>query len=104
VRESLRKIGSKGTDPKEIENRLASVSEKEKWGRSTFDHYRYLASLSYRLGILNRKVTTNPARPVRHCREGDNRVRFLSEEEEKKSSESGAGEVAGAPARTGSRY
>jgi len=41
-------------------------------------------SLSYRLGILNRKVTSNPARSVTHRREDNNRVRFLTEEEEKK--------------------
>lgn len=45
--------------------------------------YRSLVSLSYRLGILNRKVTTNPARSVTHRREDNNRVRFLTEEEEK---------------------
>jgi integrase len=41
-------------------------------------------SLSYRLGIRNRKVTTNPARSVTHRREDNNRVRFLTAEEEKK--------------------
>jgi hypothetical protein len=41
-------------------------------------------SLSYRLGIQNRKVTSNPARSVTHCREDNNRVRFLTVEEEKK--------------------
>jgi integrase len=41
-------------------------------------------SLSYRLGIQNRKVTTNPARSVTHRREDNNRVRFLTSEEEKK--------------------
>jgi integrase len=40
-------------------------------------------SLSYRLGILNRKVTTNLAGSVTHRREDNNRVRFLTEEEEK---------------------
>jgi hypothetical protein len=39
--------------PKEIESKLASVAEKEKWAPSTFN-YRSLVSLSYRLGILNR--------------------------------------------------
>jgi integrase len=33
--------------------------------------------------LLNRKVTTNPARSVTHRREDNNRVRFLAEEEEK---------------------
>jgi integrase len=70
--------------PKEIENTLARAAEKERWSPSTFNHYRSLMSLSYRLGILNRKVTTNPARSVTHRREDNNRVRFLTEDEEKK--------------------
>ena len=70
--------------PREIENALARAAEKHKWAASTFNHYRSLMSLSYRLGILNRKVTTNPARSVMHRREDNNRVRFLTEEEEKK--------------------
>ena len=41
-------------------------------------------SLSYRLGIQNRKVTLNPARSVTHRREDNNRVRFLTGEEDKK--------------------
>jgi hypothetical protein len=54
--------------PKEIEQKLARVAEKEKWAPSTFNHYRSLLSLSYRLGILNRKVTSNPARSVSPAR------------------------------------
>jgi integrase len=69
--------------PKEIEQRLSRVAEHEKWAPSTFNHYRSLMSLSYRLGILNRKVTMNPARSVTHRREDNHRVRFLTEEEEK---------------------
>ena len=41
-------------------------------------------SLSYRLGILNRKVISNPARSVMHRREDNNRIRFLTAEEKKK--------------------
>jgi len=70
--------------PREIEHALAIAAEKEKWAASTFNHYRSLMSLSFRLGILNRKVATNPARSVTHRREDNNRVRFLTEEEEKK--------------------
>ena len=69
--------------PKEIEKRLADVAEEEEWAASTFN-YRSLRSLSYRLGILNRKVTTNPARSVPHRFKDNGRVRFLTEEEEKK--------------------
>jgi integrase len=70
--------------PQEIEKTLARSADKEKWAPSTFNHYRSLMSLSYRLGILNRKVTSNPARSVTHRREDNNRVRFLSVEEEQK--------------------
>lgn len=70
--------------PKEIENALARAAEKERWAPSTFNHYRSLMSLSYRLGIQNRKVASNPARSVTHRREDNNRVRFLTAEEEKK--------------------
>jgi integrase len=70
--------------PKEIENILARAADKEEWAPSTFNHYRSLMSLSYRLGILNRRVTSNPARSVTHRREDNNRVRFLTEEEERK--------------------
>lgn len=70
--------------PQEIEKTLARAAEKEKWAASTFNHYRSPMSLSYRLGIQNRKVTSNPARSVTHRREDNNRVRFLTVEEEKK--------------------
>jgi integrase len=70
--------------PKEIENVLTRTAEKEKWAPSTFNHYRSLMSLSYRLGIQNRTVSTNPARSVMHRREDNNRVRFLTDAEEKK--------------------
>jgi integrase len=62
---------------------LARTAEKEKWAASTFNHCRSLVSLSYRLGILNRKVSSNATRSVTHRREDNNRVRFLTEEEEK---------------------
>jgi len=61
---------------------LARAAERERWAPSTFNHS--LTSLTDRLGILNRKVTTNPARSVTQRREGNNRVRFLTEDEENK--------------------
>ena len=70
--------------PKEIENRLARVALDEKWAASTFNHYRSLMSLTYRLAILNRKAATNPARSVPHRTEHNSRVRFLTVEEEKR--------------------
>ncbi len=70
--------------PQEIEKTLTRAADKEKWAPSTFNHYRSLMSLSYRLGIQNRNVSSNPVRSVAHRREDNNRVRFLTVEEEKK--------------------
>src|SRR2546421_5842360 len=69
--------------PREIENKLTKAAEKEKWAPSTFNHYRSLMSLSYRLGILNHKRPSNPARSLTHRLEDNNRVRFLTEDDEK---------------------
>jgi hypothetical protein len=80
-------FGSHAADelaPKEIEKTLAGAAEREEWAPSTFNHYRSLMSLTYRLAILNRKATANPARSVPHRREDNNRVRYLTNAEEKK--------------------
>jgi integrase len=77
VRESSRR----GIDTQRDRTLPGTRGGKGKWAPSTFNHYRSLMSLSYRLGILNRKVTSNPARSVTHRREDNKRVRFLTEEE-----------------------
>src|SRR5215813_5119076 len=64
--------------------RSRASGRERKVAPSTFNHYRSLMSLSYRLGIQNRRVSSNPARSVTHRREDNNRVRFLTAEEEKK--------------------
>jgi hypothetical protein len=70
--------------PREIEHKLARVAEKEKWASSTFNHYRSLMSLSYRLEILNRKGVSNPTRSVPHRRE-DNAFVFSAWKRKKNS-------------------
>jgi integrase len=70
--------------PMEIEDKLDSVAQEEVWAASTFNHYRSLVSLSYRLAIRNRKLTTNPARSISHRREDNSRIRYLSEDEEQR--------------------
>jgi integrase len=61
--------------------------ELERWLRSRFrtsattNRYKAFVSLCYREGIHNGKVTINPARQVRHRREGSGRLRFLIREE-----------------------
>jgi integrase len=54
------------------------------WTACTRNHYHNLVSLAFRLGIENEIVETNPARAVRREKQDNNRVRFLTPEEEKK--------------------
>lgn len=63
---------------REIEVRFQS----ERWSPATWNRYRALISLTYRLAIRAGKVKENPARLVQHKTENNGRVRFLSREEE----------------------
>lgn len=62
----------------EIESKLSDVAVEEKWAESTFNHYRSLLMLMYREARRAGKVSSNPARDVRHRKEHNARVRFLS--------------------------
>ena len=61
--------------------------ELDRWLRShcktpaTANRYKAFISLCYREGVHNNKTTINPARQVRHRREGVGRLRFLTREE-----------------------
>ncbi len=46
------------------------------------NRYRATLSLIFRLGVANRKVEENPVKLVKHKREHNGRVRFLSDPEE----------------------
>jgi len=62
----------------ELERRLSDVATAEKWAASTYNHYRSLLMLVYREARRVGKVTVNPARDIRHRKENNSRVRFLS--------------------------
>jgi site-specific recombinase XerD len=64
----------------DIEHWLLSKADELK--PATLNRYRALLSLTYRLGMQNGKVQSNPARLVRQRKEDNVRVRFLSPEEE----------------------
>jgi hypothetical protein len=49
------------------------VQPSEKWAASTFNHYRSLLILCFREALRVRKVTSNPAREIRHRREDNSR-------------------------------
>jgi integrase len=67
----------------EMEKRLSETAVSEKWAASTFNHYRALLMLIYREARHSEKVSTNPARDIRHRKENNSRVRYLSRSDEK---------------------
>jgi integrase len=67
-------------DADDVENHLTG----EAWKPATMNRLRALLSLTYRLAIRAGKAKENPARNVRHARENNGRIRFLSPEEEKR--------------------
>jgi len=75
-------FGDKPADsitPQEIEQSF----QTESWSPATWNRYRALLSLTYRLAIRASKVKENPARLVRHKTEHNGRTRFLAVKEEK---------------------
>lgn len=73
----------------EMETRLSDVARAEKWAPSTFNHYRALLMLCFREARRAGKVSSNPARDIRHRKENNSRVRFLSRADEKGRAENG---------------
>jgi site-specific recombinase XerD len=66
--------------PQEIERRFQAEFRTS----ATWNRYRALLSLTYRLAIRNGKTKDNPARLVPHKAEHNERTRILAVEEEKK--------------------
>jgi len=83
MRKLIEWCGDKPVDsllPQEFEQHFRG----ESWSPATWNRYRALLSLTYRLAIRAGKVKENPARLVSRKTEHNERVRFLAVEEEKK--------------------
>jgi integrase len=78
-------LGSTAVDaitPQQISRWMTKAQRDNKWKPATVNRYKAFISLSFRLGVENGKCLSNPARLVRRLRENNERIRFLSEEEE----------------------
>jgi integrase len=53
--------------------------DEQDWENGTYNRYKSTLSLTYRLGIENGKVQSNPAKLLKHKREDNGRVRFLNQ-------------------------
>jgi integrase len=84
IREPFGSVDASSITPQDISRWMARSLRQHSWRPATANRYKALISLSFRLGIENAKCTQNPARLVRRLRENNERVRFLSEDEEKR--------------------
>jgi site-specific recombinase XerD len=66
----------------DLERWLAEQAHEIKWKPATINRFKALLSLVFRLGIENGRIKNNPAKLVRHRRENNARIRFLSDAEE----------------------
>jgi len=68
----------------ELEAKLETARAGNHWAPATVNHHHTAISLCFRLAIAKDKAKENPARKIRRIPEDNNRVRYLSEDEEKK--------------------
>ena len=70
--------------PRDLDRELTRLGRDRRRSPASFNRYKAFVSLAYRLGIESGKIHVNPARSVRHRRENNGRVRWLSKQEEQK--------------------
>jgi integrase len=69
-----------GSRPAEIPiDDLRQWFDEQDWKDATYNRYKTMLSLIYRLGMENGKIQSNPARLLRRKREDNGRVRFLNQ-------------------------
>jgi integrase len=67
----------------EIVEWLTEQAEEREWAATTRNRWQATFSLIFRVGLDNEKIEKNPAARIRRKTEGNGRVRFLAEAEEK---------------------
>lgn len=68
----------------EIKQKLEAVEAERKWKAATFNNYRLLISMAYRVAMEAGKIKSNPALGVKLRKLNNTRERWLSEDEEKR--------------------
>jgi integrase len=68
----------------EVVNWLANEADVREWKPASRNRWQATFSLIFRVGIDNERIDKNPAARIRRKTEGNGRVRFLSDAEEKR--------------------
>lgn len=75
---------SESITPAEISDWFAAMTDERDWTPATINRYRAAMSKAFKIGIQNRKINSNPARLVPQRKEPAGKIRFLTEDEEKR--------------------
>lgn len=70
--------------PADISEWFAAKTDESGWAPATVNRYRAAMSKAFKIGIQNRKVSNNPARLVPQRKEPSGKIRFLTDDEEKR--------------------
>jgi site-specific recombinase XerD len=75
---------AEGITKQDIQEWLMEQTEKRNWSPATRNRYQAAFSLVFRVALDNEKLTINPASRIKRKAEHNDRIRFLSVEEESK--------------------
>jgi integrase len=76
-----------GITKQDIQNWLMEQTDEREWSPATRNRYQAAFSLVFRVAVDNEKLTVNPASRIKRKAEHNDRIRFLSDAEEKKLTE-----------------
>jgi site-specific recombinase XerD len=71
-----------GITKQDIQNWLMEQTEEREWSPATRNRYQAAFSLVFRVAVDNEKLTVNPASRIKRKAENNDRIRFLSNDEE----------------------
>jgi integrase len=84
IEEAFAKRPAGGITKKDIQDWLGEQTEEREWSPATRNRYQAAFSLVFRVGIENDKVTVNPASKIKRKAENNDRIRFLTPQEEER--------------------
>ncbi|HEV2136842.1 MAG TPA: site-specific integrase [Terracidiphilus sp.] len=73
-----------GITKQDIQNWLLEQAEARRWSPATRNRYQAAFSLVFRVALDNEKITSNPAAKIKRKPELNERVRYLSKDEERR--------------------
>ncbi len=79
----FREWSAEAITPDNIEVKLGEAMTEQEWSPATYNRHLALLSLTYKLAIRKKRVKENPARLVKRLAENNEKIRFLTAEEEK---------------------